>query len=75
LPSAAALATEGVAVPALRLELHVYHRDRPADRLVIVNGNRYREGEALAEGPRVVAIDPTGAVLSYQGREFLLSPE
>jgi general secretion pathway protein B len=75
LPSAAALAAEGVAVPALRLELHVYHRDRPADRLVIVNGNRYREGEPLAEGPRVVTIDPTGVVLSYQGREFLLSPE
>jgi general secretion pathway protein B len=75
LPSAAALAAEGVSVPELRLELHVYHRDRPRDRLVIINGNRYREGEPLAEGPRVVAIDPTGAVLSYQGREFLLTPE
>ena len=75
LPSAAALAAEGVALPELRLELHVYRRDRPRDRLLIVNGSRYREGETLAEGPRVVAIDPTGAVLSYQGREFLLTPE
>jgi general secretion pathway protein B len=75
LPSAAALAAEGVTVPDLRLDLHVYHKDRPQDRLVIVNGSRYREGETLREGPRVVAIDPTGAVLTYLGRDFLLSPE
>jgi general secretion pathway protein B len=75
LPSAAALAAEGIALPALTLELHVFHRDRPSDRLVIVNGKRYREGETLREGPRLEAIDPAGAVLSYQGRRFMLTPE
>jgi general secretion pathway protein B len=75
LPSAAALAAEGIALPKLTLELHVFYRDRPGDRLVIVNGRRYREGDALAEGPRVDAIDAVGAVLSYQGRRFLLTSE
>jgi len=75
LPSAAELAAEGITVPTLRLELHVFYPDRPADRFVIINGSRYREGEVTTQGPRVVTIESTGAVLSHQGREFLLSPE
>jgi general secretion pathway protein B len=75
LPSPAALAAEGVTVPELKLQLHVYYRDRPGDRFVIVNGARYREGEQLAEGPRVVAIEEAGAVLAYQSRQFFLTPE
>ena len=73
LPSAAALAAEGVALPELRLELHVY-RAQPRDRFLIINGSRYREGETLAEGPRVVAIDPTGAVLSTRAASFCSRP-
>ena len=57
------LIADGVALPPLRLELHVYYRDRPNERFVIVNGGTYREGEALREGPRVVTIEPTGVVL------------
>jgi general secretion pathway protein B len=75
LPSPAALAAEGVALPPLKLELHVFYRDRPGDRFVIVNGARYREGEQLAEGPRVVAIEEAGAVLAYQGRQVFLTQE
>jgi general secretion pathway protein B len=74
LPSAAALASLGIAVPPLRLELHAYS-DRPSDRFVFINGRRYAEGERLAEGPQLITIEPTGAVLSQQGQRFLLAPE
>lgn len=72
LPSPTALAAEGIAVPQLRLELHAYS-ERPAERFVFINGRKYVEGEQLAEGPRVVSIERTGAVLSQQGRRFLLT--
>jgi general secretion pathway protein B len=74
LPSAAALAAEGIMVPTLRLELHAFS-EQPRQRFVFINGRRYGEGETLAEGPRLVAIEPQGAVLSHQGRRFLLAPE
>jgi general secretion pathway protein B len=71
LPSAAALAAEGVQLPPLRLELHAFSA-QPEDRFVFVNGRKYVEGERLAEGPQVVSIEPTGVVLAYAGRRFLL---
>jgi general secretion pathway protein B len=74
LPSAAALAAEGVALPALRLELHAFSA-RPSDRFVFINGRRYVEGERLPEGPVLETIEPNGAVLSQYGQRFLLVPE
>jgi general secretion pathway protein B len=74
LPSAAALAAQGIAVPQLRLTLHGYN-DNPADRFVFINGARYREGDTLREGPRVVSIERSGVVLSQQGRRFRLASE
>jgi len=71
LPSAASLAAEGVAVPALHLELHAYS-ERPRDRFVFINGRKYVEGDRLPEGPQLVAIEPAGAVLTHAGRRFLL---
>ncbi|HET8698160.1 MAG TPA: general secretion pathway protein GspB [Gammaproteobacteria bacterium] len=72
LPSSAALAAEGISVPPLHLELHAYS-DRPAERFVFINGRKYGEGQTLDEGPRLVAIERTGVVLSQQGRRFLLT--
>jgi general secretion pathway protein B len=74
LPSAAALAAQGILLPQLRLELHAY-AERPADRFVFINGRKYTEGQRLSEGPEIVAIAPNGAVLSHLGHRFLLSPE
>jgi general secretion pathway protein B len=71
LPSAAALAAEGVAVPPLRLELHAFST-RPHERFVFINGRKYVEGDRLTEGPQVVSIAPTGVVLAHAGRQFLL---
>jgi general secretion pathway protein B len=74
LPSPAALAAEGVLLPALRLELHAFSA-QPRERFVFINGRKYVEGERLAEGPQVVSIEPTGAVLAHAGRRFLLVQE
>ena len=64
----------GVAVPDLVLELLVYSDD-PAQRFVFINASKYVEGDALAEGPRVVEISTEGAILSHNGRNFLLPQE
>ena len=74
LPSSAALAAEGIAVPMLRLELHAFS-EQPRDRFVFINGRKYVEGERLAEGPQLVSIEPRGAVLIQSGRRFLLAPD
>jgi general secretion pathway protein B len=74
LPSAAALAAEGISVPALKLELHAYS-ERPAERYVFVNGRKDVEGDTLADGPKVVTIEPNGVVLSQLGQRFLLTPD
>jgi general secretion pathway protein B len=74
LPSATSLAAEGVAVPALRLELHAFS-GQPKDRFVFINGRKYVEGERLLEGPELLSIEPTGAVLAYAGRRFVIVQE
>jgi general secretion pathway protein B len=74
LPSAAALAAQGFALPPLRLELHAYS-ERPRDRFVFINGRKYAEGERLLEGPQLLSIEPRGAVLSHLGQAFLVVPE
>jgi len=70
LPSADQLAATGI--PALNLDLHVY-ATVPAERLVFINSRKYREGETLQEGPVVSQITPSGVVLEYQGRSYLLT--
>ena len=74
LPSVSMLAAEGVAVPPLHLELHAFSA-LPRDRFVFINGRKYKEGDRLAEGPQLVAIGPTGAVLTHAGRRFILVQE
>jgi general secretion pathway protein B len=74
LPSVAVLAAEGVAVPPLHLELHAFSA-QPRDRFVFINGRKYVEGDRLVEGPLLVAIEPTGAVLTHAGRRFMLVQE
>jgi general secretion pathway protein B len=60
-----------VQIPDLRLDLHVYAAN-PGDRFVFINMRKLREGESLPEGVRVDTITPTGAQLSYRGRQFAL---
>lgn len=64
--------TPGTQLPQLRLDLHAY-AERPADRWVLINMHKVREGDSLPEGVHVDRITPSGAVLSYQGSQFLLT--
>ena len=67
-----AQATAGLA--PLNIDLHVYSAD-PAQRFVIINGQRLHQGGQLREGPTVEQITPEGAILSHQGTRFLLPRE
>lgn len=66
-------AAPGSQIPQLRLDLHAY-AERAEDRWVLINMHRLREGESL-QGVHVDRITPDGAVLSYQGSQFLLTRE
>jgi general secretion pathway protein B len=70
LPTADDLVASG-GIPALNLQLHVYST-RPQERFVFINGHKYREGDALQEGPVVDAITTEGVVLEFRGNRFLL---
>jgi general secretion pathway protein B len=58
-------------LPALQLNLHVYD-PVPANRYVLLNARRLREGDEVAAGVRVEAITPGGVVLDFRGRRFVL---
>ncbi|HEY7753524.1 MAG TPA: general secretion pathway protein GspB [Steroidobacteraceae bacterium] len=55
----------------LSVDLHIYSAD-PAKRAVFINGRRYTEGMALAEGPMVEEINRDGVVINHRGQRFLL---
>lgn len=71
--TATAALTHGVpaGAPQLRLEVLVYS-ERAADRFVFINGRKFIEGQPVDEGVVLERIQPESAVLSYQGRRFLL---
>ena len=74
LPNLAQIRAAGIDVPALDLQLHSYSDD-PTRRFVFIDGRRYGEGERLEAGPQLERIVAEGAVLSQQGREFLLTAD
>jgi general secretion pathway protein B len=71
LPSAAELAAQGVMVPDLELQLHVFSDD-PAQRFVFIDGSKYGEGDALPTGPQIVEITADGVVFAQHGQEFFV---
>lgn len=75
LPTAHDLVLRGVLQGRpLKLELHVFS-DEPARRFVFVNGQKYREGERIGDGPRVAEIVPEGVVMDDGVQRFLLLPD
>jgi general secretion pathway protein B len=52
-----------------RMDVHVYDTD-PQRRFVLVDLQKYREGEQLPNGAMIEAILPDGIQLSYQGTRF-----
>jgi general secretion pathway protein B len=71
LPTMQDLLASGIALPALQLNLHVYD-EAPANRYVLLNSKRVREGDEVTDGLRVERVTPRGVVLSYRGRRFLM---
>lgn len=72
LPGIHELRAAGVALPELQLNLLVYD-PAPAERAVLLNGQRAREGEYLPNGVKVERITPEGVVLEAGGRRFRLT--
>lgn len=56
--------------PALSILVHSYDAN-PAARFVRIGGHRYKEGEVLAEGPRLLEIVSKGLVLEYRGERVI----
>ena len=73
LPRADEMTARGT-LPELRLELHVWST-KPQERFVFVNGRRYREGDATADGATVEEITREGVIMNSGGNRFLLSRE
>jgi general secretion pathway protein B len=72
LPRVQDLIAAGTGLPPLRLSLHVFDA-APANRYVLLNGTRLREGEFTPEGVKVLQIAPAGVVLEWRGRRMFLS--
>ena len=47
------------------------YADEPAQRLLIVNGQVLREGDAASADLTLVSIGPKSAVLRYRGTTYL----
>lgn len=58
-------------LPPLRLSMHVYDPD-PAARFVLIDGKRFRQGDAVADGVIVDAIRPDGVAIARGTQRFLL---
>jgi len=58
--------------PSLNLDIHVYSADA-GKRFVVINGQRYREGDAIGQGAVLESVTPNGALLRQGGQRFRLS--
>lgn len=61
-------------LPPMNLDVHVYSDDI-ARRFVLINGQRYREGDWLQEGPLLETIMPEGIIMNHQQTRFSLAIE
>jgi general secretion pathway protein B len=71
LPTVQDLLAQGVVLPDLQLNLHIYDPE-PAHRSVLLNGQRLREGQFTPSGVRVERITEQSVVLEAAGRRFRL---
>ncbi|MET0091628.1 MAG: general secretion pathway protein GspB [Candidatus Thiodiazotropha sp.] len=58
-------------LPPMNIDIHSYDQ-RPEKRYVLINMQRYREGDYLSEGPRVIEIRPDGVEMEHMGARFIL---
>ncbi len=60
-------------VAHLKLTMLLYS-ESAAERLALINGRQYFEGQKIADTVLVEAITPTGVVLRSEGERYLLTP-
>jgi len=70
-PAAVARSAPPAEAASLRVQALIY-ADAPAERMVFINGRRYREGDSIDGRLRVEEIKEEGVELSDQGRRFTL---
>jgi general secretion pathway protein B len=73
LPTAEDLRISGITLPRLDMALHAWDA-QPANRYVMINGQKMREGQQTAEGVTVEQITTEGAVMRWQERRFVVTP-
>lgn len=73
LPTYEEAATQ-VSIPPLHMDLHSYAAD-PTKRFVLINMRRLYEGQSLPEGPKVESISNDAAILSYNGKRFVMNKD
>lgn len=56
-------------IPELSISMHMY-TEAPADRFVIINGERQVEGDTLLSGLKLIAISPDSITLDKDGQHF-----
>jgi len=61
-------------LPPLTVDLHVYSAD-PAQRFMVISGQRAQEGGTVAGGIVIERIVPDGAIAVFRGTRFLLTRE
>lgn len=56
-------------LPEIDLTMHVYS-STPADRFVVVKGERHVEGDQIADGVTLKEITADGMILAFKGQDF-----
>jgi general secretion pathway protein B len=60
-------------LPELRIDALVFS-ETPSNRMVFIKGRKYREGDTVEGQARIEQIRRDGAILSHQGRQFMVQP-
>jgi general secretion pathway protein B len=58
-------------MPKLNIDIHSFD-ERPGHSYVLINMEKYREGDYLTEGPLLSKILRDGVILEYMGERFIL---
>jgi general secretion pathway protein B len=73
LPSAEDLRLSGISLPPLNMALHAWD-PQPANRYVMINGQKLREGQRTSDGVEIEQISNEGAVMIWHQQRFVLTP-
>jgi general secretion pathway protein B len=71
LPTRDDMVAAGQQLPEVRLSLHVFD-PAPANRYVLLNSSRLREGDSMADGLKLERITESGVILAWRGQRFRL---